>query len=194
MAVQNAWRASTSIATVGSSSTSSCGSLSSATAKRTRWVSPPESFCVRRSAKPSAPVSSRTSSTGIGEGYSEAIIVISSRTLRSRSSEPVCNIAPTAPSATASEGERPNSVTLPSSGASRPRSMSIVVDLPAPLGPSRATVSPAAMPTSMPRTASTVVPPRRKDFTSPRSSTSLPPPPAEPRLGEELISERTSSP
>src|SRR5262249_1483954 len=66
--VQNAWRDSTSIATVGSSSTSSLGSLTSASAKRTRWVSPPESLFVRRSAMSPIPATSSTSSTASGRG------------------------------------------------------------------------------------------------------------------------------
>jgi hypothetical protein len=45
--------------------------------------------------------------------------------------------------------------------------MSIVVDLPAPFGPSRATVSPAAIETSMPRTACTGPCGDRKDFVKP---------------------------
>ncbi len=45
--------------------------------------------------------------------------------------------------------------------------MSIVVDLPAPFGPSRATVSPAAIETSMPRTACTVPCSPAKDFVRP---------------------------
>ena len=49
--------------------------------------------------------------------------------------------------------------------------MSIVVLLPAPLGPSSATISPARMEMSTPRTASTVPCGVLKDFTRPRSST-----------------------
>ncbi len=48
--------------------------------------------------------------------------------------------------------------------------MSIVVDFPAPLGPSSATVSPPAIETSIPRTARTGPAGPRQDFTSPRSS------------------------
>jgi hypothetical protein len=66
---------------------------------------------------------------------------------------PVWSIAPMRPPATASAGGIPNSDTPPSSGSSRPSSMSIVVDFPAPLGPSSATVDPASMATSTPRTA-----------------------------------------
>ena len=142
MTSQKARRPATSRAAVGSSSTSSSGLETSATAARTRCVWPPESFCVRWSAKASAPVSASTSSSAIGSGYSDAIIPTSSRTVRSRSSEPVWSIAPTMPAAIASSGVRPNSDTVPASGRSSPSSMSIVVDLPAPLGPSSATVSP----------------------------------------------------
>ena len=46
-------------------------------------------------------------------------------------------------------------MTVPSSGGSSPSSMSIVVDFPAPFGPSRATVSPGAIEMSTPRTACT---------------------------------------
>ena len=122
-------------------------------AKRTRWVWPPESFCVRWSATSPRPVISSTSSTSNGAGYSDAIIAISSRTLRSRMSSPVWSIAPTAPAAIASCGLRPNSDTVPPSGGSRPSIMSIVVDFPAPLGPSSATVSPCSISTSTSRTA-----------------------------------------
>ena len=116
------------------------------------------------------PVSSSTSSTSSGAGYSDAIIATSSRTERSRMSEPpVCSIAPMRPPSTAARGERPSTDTVPASGSSSPSSMSIVVDFPAPLGPSSATVSPASMSTSMPRTACTSPPGVRNDFVRPCS-------------------------
>ena len=68
--VQNSRLASTSMATVGSSSTSSDGLLTSATAKRTRWVWPPDSRWVRRSAMSLMPVIASVSSTEKGCGYS----------------------------------------------------------------------------------------------------------------------------
>src|SRR5664279_2678299 len=77
-------------------------------------------------------------------------MVMSSRTDTYWITPPTCSIAPTAPALIASAGDMPNRVTLPASGASSPRSMSIVVDLPAPLGPSSATVSPGAMEMSTP--------------------------------------------
>jgi hypothetical protein len=79
----------------------------------------------------------------------------SSRTSRSRMSPPVCSIAPITPCSIACLGVMPNTLTVPASGEDRPSSMSIVVDLPAPLGPRRATVSPAATERSTPRTACT---------------------------------------
>ena len=48
--------------------------------------------------------------------------------------------------------------------------MSIAVDLPAPFGPSSATVSPRAIDTSIPRTARTGPAGPRQDLVSPRSS------------------------
>ena len=63
---------------------------------------------------------------------------------------------PTTPALTASAGDMPNSETLPSSGRASPSIMSIVVDLPAPLGPSSATVSPPSMAMSIERTAWTL--------------------------------------
>ena len=56
---------------------------------------------------------------------------------------------PTTPAATASAGDMPNSETVPESGWVSPSTMSIVVDLPAPFGPSSATVSPGAIERSM---------------------------------------------
>ena len=82
-------------------------------------------------------------------------MVTSSRTLRYSISAPVCSIPPTAPAATASDGAIPNSDTVPASGRVRPSTISIVVVLPAPFGPSRATVSPGAMARSTERTART---------------------------------------
>jgi hypothetical protein len=49
----------------------------------------------------------------------------------------------------------PKTDALPASGSSSPSTMSSVVDLPAPFGPSSATVSPDSTVTSMPRTART---------------------------------------
>ena len=145
MVCQKACRPSTSTAAVGSSSTSRSGLLTRATANRTRCVCPPDSRWVRCRAKPVAPVSSSTSSTGNGFGYSAAIMPTSSRTDRSRISEPTCSMAPIRPRLTASRGAVPNTDTVPASGGSRPSSMSMVVDLPAPLGPSSVTVSPDAI-------------------------------------------------
>ncbi len=127
-------------------------------------------------------------------GYSEAIIATSSRTDRSLISAPVCSMPPTAPWATACAGGRPNTDTLPSSGSSRPSSMSIVVDLPAPLGPSSATVSPAAICTSMPRTARIGPSGPRKDLTRPRSWISLVDPAGTPSSERTLTCARCARP
>jgi hypothetical protein len=62
---------------------------------------------------------------------------------------------PTQPARTAAAGGRPNTDTVPVSGRVRPSIMSIVVVLPAPFGPSNATVSPGAMIRSIDRTART---------------------------------------
>ena len=82
-------------------------------------------------------------------------------------SPPVWSMAPTAPASTAAWGSMPNRVTRPASGGSRPSIMSIVVVLPAPFGPRRATVSPGAMRRSTPRTARTGPPGPRKLLASP---------------------------
>ncbi len=68
MESQNARRALTSRAAVGSSSTTSSGSPASATAKRTRWVWPPESLSTRRSAYAVIPARASASATGRGLG------------------------------------------------------------------------------------------------------------------------------
>src|SRR3954452_3247786 len=85
-------------------------------------------------------------------------------------SDPVWSIAPTAPASIASAGLRPKTDTLPLSGTLRPSSMSSVVDLPAPLGPSSATVCPAGIDTSTARTAWTRPPGAGNDLARPLSS------------------------
>src|SRR5579871_6423093 len=85
-------------------------------------------------------------------------------------SAPAWSIAPTDPAATACSGVPPKTVTVPASGRAKPRSMSIVVDFPAPFGPSSASVWPCAMSRSIPRTASMTAPDVRYVFFSPRSA------------------------
>src|SRR5690242_3716091 len=63
--------------------------------------------------------------------------------------------ADTRPSATASCGGRPYTRTPPAVGVDRPSSMSMVVVLPAPFGPSRATTSPGRIRRLIPSTAVT---------------------------------------
>ena len=90
-----------------------------------------------------------------GRGCIAAPSATVSRTVRSRSRPPDCSIAPTRPGVIAVAGRRRRRATVPASGRIRPSSSSIVVDLPAPLGPSRATTSPGATVRSIPSTAVT---------------------------------------
>ena len=57
---------------------------------------------------------------------------------------PTCSMAPTLPEAIAVRGSVPRTETSPSSWRRMPRRIEMAVDLPAPLGPSRASVSPRA--------------------------------------------------
>src|SRR5580765_6594690 len=61
--------------------------------------------------------------------------------------------AETRPREMACRGWRPSTWTEPVVGCDRPRTMSMVVVLPAPLGPRKATISPGSSERSMPRTA-----------------------------------------
>ena len=76
-----------------------------------------------------------------------------SATVRSFSSPPVCITAETSPRVIACLGCIPNTDTTPVLGRDRPRMMSMVDVLPAPLGPRNATISPVSMARSTPRTA-----------------------------------------
>ena len=154
IAAQKARRAATSIATVGSSSTSSWGLPAMARANRTRWVWPPESRSARDGAMSPTCASSRTSAVGSGCGDNPRIRSMSSRTVIPPMTPPVCIIAPTYPASQARRGGIPHIRTVPASGVVRPSNMSIVVDLPAPFGPSRATTSPGVTTRSTPSTAS----------------------------------------
>src|SRR5690242_2488603 len=80
---------------------------------------------------------------------------MTSRTVALGTKPASCSIAPTLPARTARAGVVPNSSTVPESGADRPSSMPMVVDFPAPLGPSRATVCPGRMVRLSPSTACT---------------------------------------
>ena len=64
-------------------------------------------------------------------------------------------MAPMRPPRTAVAGSAPRVVAVPASGRRRPGMTPMAVDLPAPLGPSRATVSPAAMSRLTPSSART---------------------------------------
>ena len=119
------------------------GSLTSAIAKRTRCVCPPESFCVRRSAMSVIPVSSSTSSTSNGvrverghhrDELAHREVADQRAGLEHRADRARVDGRLRRPSRTRTRCRR--------RASSRPSSMSIVVDLPAPFGPSSATVSP----------------------------------------------------
>lgn len=152
---RNSRRVCTSIAAVGSSSTSRSGSLTSATANRTRCFCPPESPVARRLARSSMPARRSASGTLSGARCRLALMPTVSPTVASSSSAPPCSIAPIRPTATASPGVLPKIVTPPLSGVVSPSSMSTVVDVPAPFGPSNATTSPGAITRSTPSTART---------------------------------------
>ena len=100
-----------------------------------------------RRCRRSRPASS-TSSTGRRPAEERRRSAGPSRaTVKSLSRPPVCMTAATRPSATASAGvpgRRPRP--CPASGRARPSSMSIVVVLPAPFGPRKATTSPGLDP------------------------------------------------
>ena len=82
------------------------------------------------------------SSSSSGAGYRERIIASSSTIWTPGIMPPSWSIAPTLAWATADPGFEPKTSMLPASGTDSPRSMEMVVVLPAPLGPSSATVSP----------------------------------------------------
>ena len=143
MSSQNARRLSTSIATVGSSRNTRSGSPAIANANRTRWASPPDSVSARRFTRSARPARSRIAARGDGLGYRPRARSTSSPTLR-----PGRQAAPTGASRRPGRNARRRAVPRPSvrarpaDGSSRPSMMPMAVVLPAPLGPSSATVSP----------------------------------------------------
>src|ERR1700722_17563041 len=150
---QNSRLVSTSIAVVGSSSTISSHSPAIASANLTRWVWPPDSLSTRWSANLSIPACFSVASTGSGRGCRLATRLTSSRTVTSGISPPDCSIAPTRPDLIAWYGSLPNIRIRPEVGFFSARSMSREVDLPAPFGPRRATVSPGRRSRLSPSTA-----------------------------------------
>ena len=129
--------------------------MSSARAKRSRWRSPPEHFLTLRVAIRVAPARSSASVTGMWRGWQAATMDTVSFTVRSASSPSVCSTAPTRPARTARWGEVPSTDRVPDVGSVNPSTMSRNVVLPAPLGPSRATISPRSTDRSTPSTART---------------------------------------
>src|SRR6476619_3904293 len=86
--------------------------------------------------------------------------------------------AETRPREMAWRGWRPSTWTEPVVGCDRPSTMSIVVVLPAPLGPRKATISPGSRERSMPRTAWT----GPKSLVTPDSRTAGAAPPGWPEV------------
>ena len=144
-----------SMPTVGSSSSSTCGSPSSAIAKRTRWDWPPERALIRLGMSSAMSAPSTTSAIGIGCACREWSIRSMVRTLWSGSSAPACSIVPISPVRVAVVGSVPSTRTLPCSGVASPTIISMAVDFPAPFGPSSATISPGRISRSSPSRART---------------------------------------
>ena len=112
IALQNERRPSTSIPVVGSSSSSSAGSDSSAIANRSRCCSPPEHLATLRPAISVMPALSSTASTGLVSANRLAVYCTVSRTVRSLSRPPVCITAATRPRAMAWRGAMPEHLDL----------------------------------------------------------------------------------
>jgi hypothetical protein len=135
---QKPCRLSTSIPTVGSSSRSSSGFPARAKAKRTRCVCPPESLSERRPAMSVSSAVARISLVGNGSRYSARASSMCSRTGRSPR-------GPTPQHRADCQRDRPRwrgaeDPMFPWSAGVGPSSMLMVVDFPAPFGPSSATV------------------------------------------------------
>ena len=126
-----------------------------ASANRTRWVWPPDSLSTRWLANSAMPARRSVCSTGSGRGWKLVTRVTSSRTVTSGISPPDCSIAPTRPFLIAWYGSDPNIAIRPLVGLRRLSSMSSEVDLPAPFGPRKATVSPGRSSIVSPSTART---------------------------------------
>ena len=122
-------------------------------AKRRRCCWPPEHFLTVREAKSVTPARCMASSTSIRWVKKLAVSATVSRTVMSGRSPPVCMTAVTRPLSTAWRGVIPKVRTSPLVGRLSPRIMSMVVVLPAPLGPRKATTSPGRMVRSIPSTA-----------------------------------------
>ena len=146
--------------TVGSSSTSSCGSFRSAVASETRARWPPESRSTTRSANSRQPDRRDHGLHPRGRRPEHAArSSAGSRAPRGRRT-------PTAPASRSRRARRragdpagsPRTVTLPDATIWTPTIARMSVDLPQPLGPSRPVTAPAATSRETPR--STSVPPR----------------------------------
>ena len=108
-----------------------------------------------REAKSVTPARCMASSASIRWEKRLAVSCTVSRTVMSGRRPAVCMTAATRPRSTAWRGLIPKTLASPLVGRLSPRIMSIVVVLPAPLGPRRATTSPGRMVRSTPSTAVT---------------------------------------
>src|SRR5690242_3324136 len=152
---------------VGSSASSSRGSLATATATASRCCSPPDSFPAGRCATGPSPTASSSPAARLRRAASRPragrcanMMLPTAVSYGSRLRAGVCSTTPiscsrrSAPAgADSAPGLRPCTSTVPAVGRSRPASSHSRVDLPAPLGPSSATVSPLAIARSTPRSA-----------------------------------------
>jgi hypothetical protein len=151
---------------VGSSANTTAGSITIARATATRWAWPPDISPGRRSANPSRPrrgnqVAARASAAARDSPLRSSGNATFSTAVSSGTSWPNWKTKPNevrrsrlrSPSRMRST-RRPSNVTAPSSGVRIPARQCRRVDLPEPLGPITATISPGSSSKSMPRSAS----------------------------------------
>ena len=96
-----------------------------------------------------------TSSIGMGWACREWSSLSMVRTRWSGRSAPAWSMVPMSPVRVAVTGSVPSTRTAPASGVASPTIISMAVVLPAPLGPSRATISPGRISRSRPSRART---------------------------------------
>ncbi len=131
---------------VGSSSSTSSGSPTSARASATRLLQPPESFATAWSAPasgPARPSFAMSSSTRASSSQEPTALAVSDKPeeMAARTVAPGANVGICGRKATR---RPPRLATLPRSGPSSPARMRSNVDLPAPLGPMSPTRFPSA--------------------------------------------------
>src|SRR5581483_4118866 len=159
------WRVISSRAPNGSSSSSTCGWVTSARAMATRWRMPPDSCAGRAFANRSSPTSEIRSRISCVEMLSPATSTGSrmlAYTLRHGSSAESWKAMPRWWLRLATDGGSPWMNALPPDGSSRSARMRRTVDFPHPDGPSRARNPPGPISRLTSWTAVTVLRPRRK--------------------------------